>query len=88
MHRIVLACAVPVSTGEEAASDIVREFVEFRQHYSDPSCIFEDGKLVLACTTDWDADGSNLIDEFSDCICAYVVAGFDSDIEIRSIMQI
>jgi len=75
MLRVVLVCdGVAEAEGLEAASDIAREFNEQRgPRYQHAACLFEAGTLWLSCENDgWDADGLNLMDEFSDCICAYL----------------
>ena len=85
MHRFVLECSdVPAAEGEEAASDIEREFREQRPHHRNVRCSFEDGKLVLQAENDWDVDGLALMDEFSDCISAYIATPFDGDLRLVS----
>jgi hypothetical protein len=87
MYRIVLAChGVPAAEGEQAATDIQREFNEFRSpRYANATCRFENGKLLLTCdNVGWDPQGLNLRDEFSDCLSAYIATAFDGDIELIS----
>jgi hypothetical protein len=87
MFRVVLACdGVPAAEGVEAAIDIQNEFKEFRgPRYINPSCVFEDGRLILSCDNDgWDSDGLALMDEFSDCIPAYISSPFDGDLKLVS----
>jgi len=75
MVRVVLACGgVAEAEGRQAAEDIAREFnQERRPRYENASCSFEAGTLWLSCDNDgWDAEGLNLMDEFSDCISAYL----------------
>jgi hypothetical protein len=48
------------------------------------SCTFVDGKLRLVAENDYDPEGLNLMDEFSDNICAYVEA-FDGDLKLVSV---
>ena len=43
-----------------------------------------DGKLRLVAENDYDAQGLNLLDEFSDNICAYVEP-FDGDLKLVSV---
>jgi hypothetical protein len=80
MYRVTLACSgVPGSEGAEAAADITAEFADHRPHYANVVCSFDAGRLMLVAESDFDADGLNLMDEFSDCIAAYLTA-FDGDI--------
>ena len=85
MQRVVLECSgVPAAEGEEAASDIEREFQEHRPHHQNVRCSFHDGKLVLEADNDFDPEGLALMDEFSDCISAYIATLFDGDIRLVS----
>ena len=85
MYRVILACdGVPAAEGAEAAIDIERAFREHRSHHQNVSCRFVDGKLVLEAENDFDADGLALMDEFSDCISAYVATPFDGDMKLVS----
>lgn len=86
MYCIVLECdGVPTIEGPEVALDITREFREHREpRYTNVTCTYLDGKLILSADNDgWDSDGLNLMDEFSDCLCAYVGA-FDGGIRLIS----
>ena len=85
MYRIVLECSgVPAAEGPEAATDIEREFRDHRPHQQNVECTFDDGKLVLRADNDFDADGRALMDEFSDCISAYIATAFDGDLKLVS----
>jgi hypothetical protein len=87
MIRVVLACdGILADEGEEAARAIAKEFNEIRTpRYVNATCTFSDGVLVLSCENDgWDADGLNLMDEFSDCLCAFVMTPTDRDMRIVS----
>lgn len=85
MHRVVLECSgVPEAEGKEAAVDIEREFREHRPHHQNVRCTFNDGKLLLQADNDWDSDGLALIDEFSDCISAYIATPFDGGLRLVS----
>ena len=85
MHRVVLECSgVPAAEGEEAARDIEAEFRDHRTHHKNVRCSFRDGKLVLQAENDWDPDGLALMDEFSDCISAYITTLFDGDLTLVS----
>ena len=84
-YRVTLECdGVPSNEGEEAAIDITKEFAEHRTHHENVVCAFRHGKLVLIAENDWDPEGLALMDEFSDCISAYVVEPFDGDIRLIS----
>ncbi len=85
MFRVVLECSgVPIDEGAEAAADIEREFHDYRFHHQNVRCIFDGGKLILTAENDFDADGLALMDEFSDCISAYVATPFDGDLALVS----
>ena len=87
MYRIVLAAdGILDSEGAEAALDIAREFNEVRtRRYVNATCTFSDGVLVLTCDNDgWDADGLNLMDEFSDCIAAFIATATDGGLRLVS----
>jgi hypothetical protein len=90
MYRVVLVCAgVPAEEGPRAAGDIAKEFNEVRTpRHTNSTCVFEHGRLVLGCDTDWDSDGSNLMDEFSDCLSAYISTPFDGDLRLVSVAAI
>jgi len=78
---------VPAEFGSEAATDITTEFETRGPRYFNAICTFEGGTLVLSCDNDgWDADGLNLMDEFSDCLSAYLPS-FDGDVKIVSITK-
>ncbi|WP_119391445.1 hypothetical protein [Taklimakanibacter lacteus] len=86
MYRITLEChGVPATAGEEAARDITEEF---RLHYpreNNVTCTFEDGKLRLVAENDYDPEGLNLMDEFSDNISTYIAELFDGKIRLVSV---
>ena len=85
MFRVTLACrGVPAEAGAEAASDIQQEFLQHRQHHKNVVCTFTNGELVLTAENDFDAHGLALMDEFSDCIAAYIADGFDGEIRVVS----
>jgi hypothetical protein len=83
MFWVTLACKrVPASAGHSAASDIQREFAEHRQHRENVVCAFTNGELVLAAEIDCDREGLALMDEFPDCIPAYIAELFDGRIRV------
>lgn len=83
MFRVTLACAgAPAVAGQGAACDIQKEFAEYRQHHKNVVCTFTNGELVLTAENDFDPDGLALMDEFSDCIAAYIAEPFDGDMRL------
>ena len=73
MYRVTVEChGLAQSVGEEAAADIEREFGEHRTWHQRPACSFADSILTLTVENDFDADGRATLDEFADCIVAYV----------------
>jgi hypothetical protein len=85
MYRITLEFrGVPKAAGAEAARDITNAFRLHYPHEHNVTCTFEGDRLRLVAENDHDPKGLNLIDEFSDNICAYVEL-FDGDIELVSI---
>ncbi|MEZ6023898.1 MAG: hypothetical protein R3C16_10915 [Hyphomonadaceae bacterium] len=83
MFRVTLACAnVPVSAGAAAATAIQQEFVEYRTHHQNAACTYTNGELVLTAENDFDPKGLALMDEFSDCISAYIAELFDGEIRV------
>jgi hypothetical protein len=83
-HRVILSCPCPSTFGEELAKEIEAEFHQHYPHEHEVSCVFEDGKLYFASTNDYDPEGLNLMDEFSDVITAYEPEHFDGDIKFVS----
>lgn len=89
MYRLRLVClGVPSLSGPEAASDITREFLDHRSWYSNVSCRWDGERLILEAHSDVDSDGKALLDEFSDCVVAYVSGDFDSSISIDSVEKV
>jgi hypothetical protein len=85
MYRITLECHdVPAAAGDEAARDITEAFRLHYPHEHNVSCTFLDGKLRLVAENDYDPEGLNLMDEFSDNICAFVEP-FDGDLTLVSV---
>jgi hypothetical protein len=88
MHRVRLICeGIPPVAGGEAASDITREFAEYRKWFSNVSCFWDGVRLVLEADSDFDSSGEALLDEFSDCVSAYVDGDFDSTISVDSVTE-
>jgi hypothetical protein len=73
MYKTTLACVgIDPLVGEAAAKDIEREFRDHRNWHRDVKCRFNDGELVLIGTNDVDKAGLALLDEFGDCLSAYL----------------
>ena len=89
MYRVTLICnGLPKGAGQEAATDIQNEFLENRDWHSNVVCSWDGEKLKLVAENDFDQDGQALLDEFGDCIAAYVIDYFDSNIKIESVNEI
>ena len=85
MFRVVLECSgVPRDQGAVAAVDITKHFAELRPHHHNVICTYADGKLTLIAENDFDPKGLALMDEFSDCISAFIHGGFDGDLVVIS----
>jgi HTH-type transcriptional regulator/antitoxin HigA len=69
---------------ELAARDITEAFRLHYPHETNAVCTFEDGKLRLVVENDYDPEGLNLMDEFSDNLCAFI-GPFDGDIRLISV---
>ncbi|MFI0848179.1 hypothetical protein [Mesorhizobium sp. IMUNJ 23232] len=52
----------------------------------DPKCTFSNGIMTLSATNDFDGDGRALLDEFWDCLAAYV--GVHGEMKIVSVEEI
>ena len=86
--RITLICDdVPPSEGAGAAQDITEAFRLHYPHEQNVVCSWDGKSLRLIAENDYDPDGLNLMDEFSDNLCAYV-GPFDGDMRIVSIEKI
>ncbi len=88
MYRITLECdGVPASAGEEAARDITEEFRSHYPHEKNVICSWDGKILRLVAENDYDDEGLNLTDEFSDTIASYIEP-FDGDIRLIGIKAI
>jgi hypothetical protein len=86
MYRVILECdSIPRDEGDTAARGIAREFMEHRPHHRNVTCSFSDGRLTLTAENDFDSKGLALMDEFSDCLSAYISIGFDGDLSVKSV---
>ena len=71
--NITLACnGIDDSVGVTAAQDIETEFRDHRRWHRDVHCHYEGGTLILCVTNDFDKAGLALLDEFGDCLSAYL----------------
>ena len=89
MYRTTIICkGLAKEAGEEAAFDIEKEFKEHRDWHKNVSCKWDGSELKLIAENDFDSNGQALLDEFGDCLAAYVEDYFDSSIEILSVNEI
>ena len=89
MYRLTLVCAgIPASKGPETAQDIMNEFARHRRHHSNVLCSYADGKLTLVAENDFDPNGLALMDEFSDCLSAFISMPFEGDLTVQSIASL
>jgi hypothetical protein len=73
MYRITIECLhVAPDLGPQAAVDIEQEFRVHRTWHKEPRCTYADRKLLLVASNDFDVDGRALLDEFWDCLAAYL----------------
>jgi hypothetical protein len=88
MVRVVLVCSgIPLDEGPAAARDITNEFATHRTHHANVVCSYADGTLTLVAENDFDPDGLALMDEFSDCLSAFIATPFDGDLTVQSIAR-
>ena len=85
MYRVILECSgVPSAQGERAARDITDEFAEHHRHHHNVRCTYADGKQILTADNDYDPKGLAMMDEFSDCLSAFVGGGIARDLVVKS----
>ena len=71
--KITLTCTgIDASFGAIAAQDIQAEFRDHRRWHREVRCHYESGALILCGINDFDEAGLALLDEFGDCLCAYL----------------
>jgi len=88
MFRVTLVCSgLPHTVGANEAADITREFAQQRRWHSRVSCTWEGTQLTLLAENDFDKTGLATLDEFRDCITAYVSDPGDSQV-IASVSEI
>ena len=89
MFRVILICeGLPTPAGEEAARDIAAEFAEHRKWHNRVTCQWDGSRLVLESENDFDENGGATLDEFGDCVSAYVSDPAGSRICIESVSRI
>jgi hypothetical protein len=72
MYQVTIECrGINPDEGPRAAIDIENEFRLHRPWHEEPKCTFSDGNLVL-CAKNKDKEGKALLDEFGDCLVAYL----------------
>jgi len=85
MYKVIVSCGgISPKVGPRAAVEITREFVKHRPWHDNVSCVWDGSRLVLSAENDHDPDGLALLDEFSDCICAYTPDGTYEDMKVES----
>ena len=89
MYRVTIICeGLPLSVGEEAARDIAGEFAEHRQWHSSVTCEWRNARLVFRADNDFDDTGEATLDEFGDCIVAYIADPGDYRIRLESVSKL
>jgi hypothetical protein len=87
VFRITIDCiGVPPNVGPAAAVDIEQEFREHRRWWGEPRCTYADGSISLTASSEVDPDGLALLDEFGDCLSAYLRS--HGAVRIRSVERI
>lgn len=73
MFKITIrAGGIDPGVGPTAAADIENEFRKHRPWHERVTCTFADETLTLVAINDFDSNGLALLDEFSDCLSAYI----------------
>ena len=89
MFRIVLTCSeTPAFIWDTWLLRILRwpSLQEYRRWHKNVRRTWDGSCLVLEAENDYDSNGLALVDEFSDCLCAYLQP-FDGAIGIVSVTQ-
>ena len=68
--------------------DIAREFTDHRRWHDRVTCEWDGTRLILVSVNDFDDDGRATLDEFGDCVAAYVSDLGDTEIVIASVSEI
>ena len=77
-----------MAAGPEAAVDIAKEFGDHRKWHANVSCVWDGLRLTLTADNDYDPKGLALLVEFSDCLSAYIVDGFDGGLRVESVVEV
>jgi hypothetical protein len=86
MFLVTLVCSgLPTDAGATAAADIAREFAEHRTWHGRVTCEWDGTRLTLTSENDFDESGAATLDEFGDCVSAYVSDPGDARISIESV---
>lgn len=86
MFKVILACyGVPPQHALEAAAEISAEFAEHRQWHKHVRCSWDGTRLMLVAENDYDSNGEATLDEFSDCVAAYVPGTFGYRVSLVAI---
>lgn len=89
MYRVTIICkGLSAEEGKEASEDIAQEFKEHRAWHNNPVCTWDGEILALTTENDFDDDGQATLDEFGDCLAAYVTDYFDCTVTIDSVSKI
>jgi len=88
MFRVTLACeSVPTSAGQEAASDIQKEFAEHRPHHKTVVCAFTNGELVLTAENDFESPISYTQAFFEHLVGQYPSVCFRRKADIQAVSK-
>jgi hypothetical protein len=89
MYRLRLICkGVPEAVAGDGALEISCEFAVHRTWWENVTCRWDGTNLVLEADSDFDSDGTALLDEFSDCVAAFVEGQFSYDISVESVTSV
>lgn len=87
MYRIAIECLdVASDLGPQAAVDIEQEFRVHRTWHKEPRCTYVGGKLLFVARNDFDVEGRALLDEFWDCLAAFLEV--HGEMRILSVEQV
>lgn len=89
MYRITIICnGLSFEDGKEASEDITKEFREHRDWHNNAVCLWDGETLMLTIENEFDSNGLATLDEFSDCLAAYVIDYARCTISIDSVTKI
>ena len=88
MYNARVSCqGLIASEGTPAPTDILEEFSQ-RPWHSNVRCGWDGASLWLEAENDYDADGSALLDEFSDAVVACVKATGTITFTVESVQEV